>query len=94
MQAVNDGDFNKAEQYLDESLFTSQLPYELEGNIEKIEIGLVTTFGEGIEMAAVSVTLTVSPELYSSSSAWMQEHITGFALIKGDQGWKITSITL
>ena len=94
LQAVNAGEFDKAEEYLDSSqVFTPEVPYELEGNIEKIETGLVQTFGEGIEMAAVSVTLTVSPALYSSSPVWYQEHIMGFALVKSAQGWKITSIT-
>ena len=91
LEAVNAGDFDKAEQYLDSSLFASEFPDELEGNIQKIEIGEVTTFGDAIEMAGVAVTLTLSPELYSSSSVWMQEHIIGFSLIKSAQGWKIAS---
>ena len=92
LQAVNAGEFDKAEQYIDSTLFTSQFPDELEGNIQKIEIGEKTRFGDAIEMAAVAVTLTLSPALYSSSSVWMQEHIMGFSLIKSAQGWKITSI--
>ena len=93
LEAVNAGDFDKAEQYLVSSLFTSEFPDELEGNIQKIEIGETTTFGAGIQMAAVAVILTLNPALYSSSSVWMQEHITGFSLIKGYQGWKITAIS-
>ena len=92
LQAVNAGEFDKAEQYLDSTLFTSQFPDALEGNIQKIEITDAITFGDAIEMASVGVTLTVSPTLYSSSSVWMQEHIMGFALIKSEQDWKITSI--
>ena len=92
LQAVNAGEFDKAEQYLDSTLFASQFPDALEGNIQKIEITDVRTFGDVIEMASVAVKLTVSPTLYSSSPVWMQEHIMGFALIKSDQDWKITSI--
>jgi len=92
LQAVNDGKFDKAEQYIDSS-FDPQVPNELEGNIQKIEIDDVRTFGEDIEMAAVAITLTVSPTLSSSSSVWMQEHIMGFALIRSAQDWKITSIS-
>ena len=93
LEAVNASDFDKAEQYLDSSLFTSEFPDELEGNIQKIEIGETTTFGDGIQMAAVAVILTLNPALYSSSSVWMQEHIMGFSLIKDSQGWKITAIS-
>ena len=35
LEAVNAGDFDEAEQYLDSSLFTSEFPDELEGNIQK-----------------------------------------------------------
>jgi hypothetical protein len=93
LEAVNAGEFDKAEQYLDSSLFASEFPAELEGNIQKIEIGETTTFGDAIEMAGVAVTLTLSSALYSSSSVWMQEHIMGFSLIKRSQGWKITAIS-
>ncbi len=91
LEAVNAGDFDKAEEYLDSSLFSSPFPDELEGNIQKIEIGEKTTFGNGIEMAGVAVTLTLNPALCAASSVWMEEHIIGFSLIKGAEGWKITA---
>lgn len=91
--AIDAGEFDRAEQCVAPSIISPKLPKQLKGNIQEVEILDVTT-GEalGTKGATVKVKVIASRSV-PGNMLWREgENTRVVTLEKTDQGWKISTI--